>query len=152
MDQMTSELKKMVKAGIGAAAACVEKTQKAIDTFAKKGEPIYQQAKTAVNDAADKVKHAVNDGMQSMGCKPGAEEIIGKIKNLTRDEWEQIRSAVDDFFAQTPTAGDTPDGAADVKEADEGPETQEAPQKAVDPMDIAQDMQTVDTADNRPEE
>ena len=42
MEQITEELKKMVKAGMGAVATGMEKTQEAIETFAKKGEPIYQ--------------------------------------------------------------------------------------------------------------
>ena len=154
MEQIANELKKMVKAGMGAVAAGMEKTQEAIDTFAKKGEPIYQQAKSVVSEAADKVKQAVNDGMQGMTFKPGVEEIIGKVKNLTREEWEQIRTAMDDFFAQASEASDTPDGAADAEDADM-PEADEVPEKPVDPMDIAEDMRaadTVDAADNRPEE
>ena len=150
MEQITEELKKMVKAGMGAVATGMEKTQEAIETFAKKGEPIYQQAKTVVSDAADKVKQAVNEGIQTMNCKPGVEEIISKVKNLTREEWEQIREAVDEFFAQVKekaeqaetAAEETPDGAADA----------EAPKQDVDPMDIAESMQTPDNADDHPEE
>lgn len=153
MEQITNELRKMVKAGIGAVAAGVEKTQETIDSFAKKGEPIYQQAKTAVNDAADKVKQAVNDGFQRMNCKPGVEEIISKVKELTQDEWEQVRGAVDDFFAQAQEAAEkaekdfeaAPDGAADVNES-------EPEKKTLDPMEMAESMRTVDAADNRPEE
>lgn len=152
MDQIANELKKMVKAGMGAVAAGMEKTQEAIDTFAKKGEPIYQQAKSAVTDAADKVMQAVNEGIQNMNCKPKAEEIINKVKDLTQDEWEQIRSAVDDFFAQAREKAEearaaeeeAPDGAADAQTPEPG--------KTVDPMDIAESMQTVDTADDHPEE
>ncbi len=150
MEQITEELKKMVKAGMGAVATGMEKTQEAIETFAKKGEPIYQQAKSVVSDAADKVRQAVNDGIQNMNCKPKAEEIINKVKDLTQDEWEQIRGAVDDFFAQAKeraeqaetSAEETPDGAADA----------ETPKPDVDPMDIAESMQTPDNADDHPEE
>ncbi|MBR3105692.1 MAG: hypothetical protein IKH30_00755 [Clostridia bacterium] len=162
MDQITNELKKMVKAGMGAVAAGMEKTQEAIDTFAKKGEPIYQQAKSAVSDAADKVKQAVNEGIQSMNCKPKAEEIIGKVKDLTQEEWEQIRGAVDDFFAKAKEAAEkakeeaeaAPDGAADAEAAEASAEEKEAddPAETVDPMDIAESMQTGDTSDDHPEE
>lgn len=160
MDQITNELKKMVKAGMGAVATGMEKTQEAIDTFAKKGEPIYQQAKSVVTDAADKVISAVNEGIQSMNCKPKAEEIINKVKDLTQEEWEQVRSAVDDFFAQAKEAAEkakeeaeaAPDGAADAEPADAPAEEAKSPADTVDPMDIAEDMHTVDAADNRPEE
>ena len=148
MDQIANELKKIVKAGIGAVAAGMEKTQEAINGFAQKGEPIYQQAKTAVTDAADKVKQTVSDGIQGISRKPGVEELISKIKTLSQDEWEQLRGAADDFFAQARHTEDTPDGAADA----ETPETEKDLASAVDPMDIAEDMRTTDAADNRPEE
>ena len=137
MEQITDELKKMVKAGMGAVAVGMEKTQEAIETFAKKGEPIYQQAKTAVNEAADKVMQAVNEGIQSMNCKPRAEEIINKVKDLTQEEWEQIRGAVDVFFAQAKEAAEqakaeaekAPDGAVEAEEPaeEEEPEAPSAP-------------------------
>ena len=133
MDQIANELKKIVKAGIGAVAAGMKKTQEAINGFAQKGEPIYQQAKTAVTDAADKVKQTVSDGIQGISRKPGVEELISRIKTLSQDEWEQLR------------------GAADVENT-KAPEAGEDPASAVDPMDIAEDMRTTDTADNRPEE
>ena len=139
MEQLTDELKKMVKAGMGAVAAGMEKTQEAIETFAKKGEPIYEQAKNAVNEAADKVKQAVNEGIQSMNYKPKADEIINKVKDLTQEEWEQIRGAVDDFFAQAKKAAEqakaeaenAPDGAADAEAPAEkdGPETPSEPEE-----------------------
>ena len=151
MDQIANELKKIVKAGIGAVAAGMEKTQEAINGFAQKGEPIYQQAKTAVTDAADKVKQTVSDGIQGISRKHGVEELISKIKTLSQDEWEQLRGAVDDFFAQARHTEDTPDGAADVENT-KAPEAGEDPASAVDPMDIAEDMRTTDAADNRPEE
>ena len=153
MDQIANELKKMVKAGMGAVVTGMEKTQEAIDTFAKKGEPIYQQAKSVVSDAADIVKQAVNGSIQNMNCKPKAEEIINKVKDLTQDEWEQIRAAVDDFFARAKKAAEeaqdeaeeSPDGAVDT----ETPEDGEKPEKTVDPMDIAEDMRD---EDEHPEE
>lgn len=140
MDQITDELKKVLKAGMGAVATGMEKTQEAIETFAKKGEPLYQQAKTVVSDAADQLKQAVNDGMKAMNAKPKAEEIINSLKAFSQEEWTQIRSALDEFFAQAQQAAqeaqeaadellhsDHPDGAADPEEvpADEEEEKEE---------------------------
>lgn len=113
MDQITDELKKMVKAGMGAVAAGVEKTQEAIDLFAKKGEPIYQQAKSAVADAAGKMKQAVNESLQAMNAKPKAEELIRSLKEVTQEEWACIRDAVDTFHTQAQEAVQEARDAAD---------------------------------------
>ena len=56
MEQLGNELEKVLKAGIGAVATGVEKTKEAIESLAQKGEPLYAQAKDAVNDAATAVK------------------------------------------------------------------------------------------------
>ena len=59
MDQLGTELKKVLKAGMGAVAAGLEMGQDAIEQLAKKGEPLYEQAKNAVTDAAgDYRKHS----------------------------------------------------------------------------------------------
>ena len=73
MDQISEEIKKVVQAGIGAVAAGMEKAQEAVETLSKKGEPIYEQAKSAVTGAAGKVKQAFD--------KSGiADALSGKIK------------------------------------------------------------------------
>ncbi len=100
MDQWGDELKKVLKAGMGAVATGVEKTQEAIETLAKKGEPLYQQAKSAVTDAAGKVKQAVSDGLQSMSPGPQVQEIIDTLRGMTREDWAQVRAALDEFEAQ----------------------------------------------------
>ena len=104
MDQFGDELKKVLKAGMGAVAAGLEKGQEAIESLAKKGEPLYQQAKAAVSDAADKVAQAVNDGIQSMNAKPQASDVIDLLRGMTRDDWAQVRAALDEFEAQADEA------------------------------------------------
>ena len=66
MDQLGNELKKVLKAGMGAVAAGLEMGQDAIEQLAKKGEPLYEQAKNAVTDAAGKVKQTIS----SMNAQP----------------------------------------------------------------------------------
>ncbi len=97
MDQFNDELKKMLKAGMGAVAAGLEMGQEAIETLAQKGEPLYQQAKSAVVDAADKVKQAVSEGFAAASAKPRVQEIIDSLRGMTRDDWAQVRAALDEF-------------------------------------------------------
>ena len=97
MDQIGDGLKKMVQAGFGAVATGVEKTQGAITRFAQKGEPIYEQAKSAVTETTDKIKRAVQDGKvgEMLSCRPRVESIIRDLKEMTGEELDQIRTALD---------------------------------------------------------
>ena len=120
MDQLTNELKKMVKAGMGAVAVGMEKTQEALETLAKKGEPIYQQAKSAVTDAADKVAQAVSEGIQSMNAKPGVEEIIDTLRGMAQEDWNAVRAALDEFEAAAQAAREAREAAEEILHAEDG--------------------------------
>jgi len=106
MDQFGEELKKVVQAGFGAVAAGVEKAQEAVETLSKKGEPIYQQAKSAVTDAAGKLKQAFeNSGIADALCgKPQVAEIIDTLRGMSKEDWALVREALDVFEAQTAEA------------------------------------------------
>lgn len=97
MDQMGEGLKKMVQAGMGAVAAGVEKTQGTIDKLAKKGEPIYEQARETICETTDKIKKAVQESAvgEMLCCRPRADSIIRDLKALRPEELDQIRKALD---------------------------------------------------------
>ena len=82
MDQLGNELKKVLKAGMGAVAAGLEMGQDAIEQLAKKGEPLYEQAKNAVSDAAGKVKQTID----SLNAQPQAQEIIDTPQGMRSEE------------------------------------------------------------------
>ena len=107
MDQLGDELKKVLKAGLGAVAAGVEKTQEAIETLSRKGEPIYEQAKSAVCDAAGKIKKAVDDSgiSDAFSGKIKVEEIIDSLRRLPPEDWRQVRAAIDEWEAQAAETG-----------------------------------------------
>lgn len=108
MDQIGEEIKKVVQAGIGAVAVGMEKAQEAVDSLSKKGQPIYEQAKSAVTDAAGKVKQAFDQsGIADALCgKIKADEIIDALKNLSPEDQARVREALDALKAQ---AAATPD-------------------------------------------
>lgn len=122
MDQIGNELKKVLKAGIGAVAAGVEKTQDAIETLAQKGEPLYEQAKSAVIDAAGKVKKAVDDsGITGMfACRSRVEKVVEEMQTMTREELDAVREALEDIYP----------GASEQPEAPQAPN--DAPAQAED--------------------
>lgn len=104
MEQFTDSLKKVLQAGIGAVATGVEKTQEVIESLSQKGEPLYEQAKTTVNEAAEKIKKAVNDSgiADVFSCRPQVQSIINDLMELTQEELDEIRDALEDIYPTRP--------------------------------------------------
>lgn len=139
MEQLGQELKKVLKAGIGAVATGLEIGQDALECLAQKGEPLYQQAKSAVADAADKVKQAVTTGFGAMDAEPQVQEIIDILRGMTRDDWAQVRAALDEFEAQAAEAEKAAKEAAEaaeeiMKSAEQDCEEAPAAEKAEEPV------------------
>lgn len=112
MDQLGNELKKVLKAGMGAVAAGLEMGQDAIEQLAKKGEPLYEQAKSAVTDAAGKVKQTID----SLNAQPQAQEIIDALRGMGKEAWDQVRAALDEFETQAAEADQAAKDAAEAAE------------------------------------
>ncbi len=112
MEQLGNELKKVLKAGMGAVATGLELGQDAIEQLAKKGEPLYEQAKTAVSDAAEKVKQTID----SLNAQPQAQEIIDTLRGMGREAWDQVRAALDEFENQAAEAQQAAREAAQAAE------------------------------------
>ena len=128
MEQFGNELKKVLKAGMGAVAAGLEMGQDAIEQLAKKGEPLYEQAKSAVSDAAGKVKQTID----SLNAQPQAQEIIDALRGMGKEAWDQVRAALDEYETQAAEAEQAAkDAAAAAEEILRGAEEPEQP----DPKD-----------------
>ncbi|MBR0229656.1 MAG: hypothetical protein IJQ62_15015 [Clostridia bacterium] len=112
MDQLGNELKKVLKAGMGAVAAGLEMGQDAIEQLAKKGEPLYEQAKSAVTDAAGKVKQTID----SLNAQPQTQEIIDALRGMGKEAWDQVRAALNEFEAQAAEAEQAAKDAAAAAE------------------------------------
>lgn len=112
MEQLGNELKKVLKAGMGAVAAGLEMGQDAIEQLAKKGEPLYEQAKNAVTDAAGKVKQTID----SLNAQPQAQEIIDTLRGMGKEAWDQVRAALDEFETQAAEAEQAAKDAAEAAE------------------------------------
>lgn len=106
MEEICKEIEKVIKAGIGAVATGVEKAQEAVEQLAQKGEPLFDKAKSAFTDAADKVAKT----FQEMG-KPKMEELLHDARELTLEELKNLRAALDELIAdleQEATAPEPP--------------------------------------------
>lgn len=153
MEQWTDEIKKVIKAGIGAVATGVEKTQDAIETLAQKGEPLYQQAKSAVCDTAGKIKKAVNDSgiPDALSGRPRVDCLIRALQQLTQEELDQLRAAIEEIYPTRP-ANRAAEEAAKRQQAQaaEAPAQEEQPENA-SPEDAPQ--QTADAPEaNAPDD
>lgn len=152
MDQLGNELKKVIKAGMGAVAAGLEMGQDAIEQLAKKGEPLYEQAKNAVTDAAGKVKQTFD----SMTAQPQAQEIIDALRGMGKEAWDQVRAALDEFEIQAEEAKQAAREAAQaaeeiLKNAPEADKPLED-EPAKDEEAPAQDEPAQDDQDDEPQE
>lgn len=112
MDQLGNDLKKVLKAGLGAVATGLEKAQDAIEDLSKKGEPIYEQAKQAVTDAVDKARQAINEQ-----ARPQVDEFVNNLQKFSSDELNKIRAALDDLARK---AEDAPAGENAAEEEKPG--------------------------------
>ena len=135
MEQLGNELKKVIKAGMGVVATGLEMGQDALEQFAKKGEPLYEQAKNAVTDAAGKVKQTID----SMTAQPQAQEVIDALRGMGKEAWDQVRAALDEFEAQAKEAEQAAREAAEEilrgapKEEEAAPKEEEAAPEADEP-------------------
>ena len=155
MDQWTDEIKKVIKAGIGAVATGVEKTQDAIETLAQKGEPLYQQANSAVCDTAGKIKKAVNDSgiPDALAGRPRVDSLIRALQQLTQEELDQLRAALEEIYPTRPASRAAEEAAkrqaaeAQNAPAEEAPvqehpaeDAADAPEENAQPADAPKDF------------
>lgn len=126
MEQLGNELEKVLKAGIGAVATGVEKTKEAIESLAQKGEPLYAQAKDAVNDAAEKIKKAVSESgiADVFSCRPRVESIIADLQEMTQEELDEIRQALEDIYPTRPASREEAP-ASETEETPDGEDSDE---------------------------
>ncbi len=105
MDQLGNELKKILMAGIGAATTAVEKTGEVIEKLAQKGEITYEQAKEMGAEAAAKIKKAVDESgiADAFTCKPRVENVKNDLKQMSQEELDEIKGAIDAIYAGQPS-------------------------------------------------
>lgn len=95
MEEICKEIEKVIKAGLGAVATGVEKAQEAVDQFAKKGEPIFEQAKTSVTDAADKLVKTISE----IG-KPKVADMLHDARDFSLEEMYALREGISQLILQ----------------------------------------------------
>ncbi len=100
MDQISSELKKILMAGIGAVSTGVEKSQQVISQLAEKGEQTYEQAKVLSQKAAVQVKKAYDDSglADFFSSKVKKETIAEDLESLPAEDLTWLRDQLDQLI------------------------------------------------------
>ncbi|MFA7673245.1 MAG: hypothetical protein WCY62_05280 [Clostridia bacterium] len=91
-DSLSEDLRKLILAGIGAAALTVEKAKTIIDECVKKGELTFEQGKV-INE---ELKHDINKTVKEK-AKAGekkAIDILNELDTLTSDEIKVLKARI----------------------------------------------------------
>ena len=99
MEAFTENVKKVLLAGVGAAATAVEKTQEVTEKFIKKGKSLVEEGKAAneelKRDAKVKVKSKVKEALNLDDEITDSESLEEILKQLTPLERQVIREKLD---------------------------------------------------------
>lgn len=144
MDRIGDGLKKIILAGIGAAAATGEKSQEILADLVKKGELTVEQSKILnkeldLNDIKDKVKEktvSMRDTVRGAGSRVKSEvdgkdikEIAEMLKDLSKEQLGQIKSAVENFRKDIAEKEAAEEEAEEAEAAEEAECSEEAPEE-----------------------
>ena len=112
MSDILNNLEKLVKAGFGAASEGLDQAAKAVEKFAEKGEPAYNQAKEAVSGVGDSLKKAFTEPDPTE-----TEQIKALLRRLPREALTGIEQLIAELKAEAPEESESA-----PEEPDEQPE------------------------------
>lgn len=142
MDQINSELKKILMAGIGAVSTGVEKSQEVIERLAQKGEITYEQAKVLSQEAASKVKKAYDESCIAdfFSCKVKKENVVEDLKQFSVEDLTWLRDQLSGII--------TAKQQEQEQQAQSDAQAQQAQSDAQAQQSDAQQAEPADTQDN----
>lgn len=106
MEQFGKELEKVLKAGIGAVKSGMELGADTIEKWAEKGEPIYECARENLQEAAGKIKKAVDESnipenwQMMWGGKVTPDTVKSVLKRLDKSDLAALRDYIDTLLAE----------------------------------------------------
>ncbi len=125
MEHVTDSVKKVLLAGVGAAALTAEKAHKLTDEFVKKGESIVKDGRSSneelKRDVKSKVKAKVKDTLHLDDDYSDEESVEQILKNLKPEERKILRETMEKIEKE--------EAEADYKEVKD-PETGSEAEKA----------------------
>ena len=124
MDQLGESIRKLILAGIGAAAVTKEKSEGILKELVKKGELTVEQGKVLNEELKHNLKDAIRDNVTVNFVRP---DVMDAVDNMTDVELEALKARIHAAEARR-SAEETP--AEEAKEAAEEV-TDEAPEAEV---------------------
>ena len=105
---LSDDLKKIILAGIGAAALTTEKAKQMIDEFVKKGELTVEQGKVL----NEELKHNISRKIRENAAPQSVEEIAKAVAGLTPEERTALKAKIAEAEAARPTEANRQTDAA----------------------------------------
>ena len=123
MDQITSGLRKLLLAGIGAAAIAKEKGGEVLELLSKRGEVTVEQGKVLNEELKHSVKEAIRDNVTVHVVRP--EEDLDNLDDAQLEALRQRVQAAQEKRAQAAPAQAPIKPETETEPAPEQPEAQE---------------------------
>lgn len=95
MEKISDSMKKILLAGIGAAATTAEKSKEILDDLVKKGELTVEQGKVL----NEELKHNVK---QTLKKDTPAEDMADTLKNMTPEQIAALKEQIAKMEAESP--------------------------------------------------
>ena len=117
MDQLGESLRKLILAGIGAAAATKEKSDELLKELVKKGELTIEQGKVLNEELKHNLKDAIRDNVTVNVVRP---DVMDAVDSMTDEELEALKTRIHEAeAARRPVDEPTDEATETTEEADE---------------------------------
>lgn len=90
MNHISDELKKIILAGIGAAAATAEKSKEVVDQLVKKGELTVEQGKVL----NEELKHNIKEKLRTPA---NAEDISKDLEKVNKEDLAKLKAKIEEL-------------------------------------------------------
>ena len=126
MDQLGESIRKLILAGIGAAAVTKEKSEGLLKELVKKGELTVEQGKVLNEELKHNLKDAIRDNVTVNVVRP---DVMDAVDNMTDAELEALKARIHAAEARRSVEEKTEEGTGEAPEAEATEETNETESK-----------------------
>ena len=126
MDQLGESIRKLILAGIGAAAVTREKGESVLRDLVKKGELTVEQGKVLNEELKHNLKDAIRDNVTVNVVRP---DVMDAVDNMTDAELEALKARIHAAEACRSAEEKTEEGTGEAPEAEVTEETNETESK-----------------------
>lgn len=126
MDQLGESIRKLILAGIGAAAVTKEKSEGLLKELVKKGELTVEQGKVLNEELKHNLKDAIRDNVTVSVVRP---DVMDAVDNMTDAELEALKARIHAAEAHRSAEEKTEEGTGEAPEAEATEETNETESK-----------------------